>query len=266
MKLQENSGRSATPLEAVGKNELRGLAVIMLKRIYLTVLLFAYGSGAYGQSFLEHRMERVNATVNMPSYFEVSNNKDIISVTEIDLNDSLDINRVYRGQRAYGPNAFVFLFGHVVSILRHESKEYVVFVETMIGRGDAAHGDIKTHDTKIYTLNEVLPFSRIKHDFNFGTTFRSDTFEEVYALDLMLTHYPKERAKELFNAEAMVMYPFDLEGNVYEDKYAVCRAVVAEKDGLSFFLYYMMTIDNFRNFDKFLDDMKGVFRFKDTDK
>jgi TonB family protein len=151
----------------------------------------------------------------------------------------------------------------VTSIIRPKSGEYVLFVCAISGRGDDPWGDIKTDSSKIYTLNEVLPFGRIKRDFNYGASFRSVTFADVYALDQMITHYPRERAKELFNAEAMVVYPFDLEGNVYEEKYDVCRAVAVARDGLSFFLYYMMTKDNFLNFDTFLNDMKGVFWFND---
>jgi hypothetical protein len=37
---------------------------------------------------------------------------------------------------------------------------------------------------------------------------------------------------------------------------------VAAKDGLSFFLYFMLTDDNYQKFDTYLHDIAKVFRFK----
>jgi hypothetical protein len=232
----------------------------------IILLLFLSAVVVYGQTSLEKAMKRINVSINMPSYFNASQNKDHIYVTEITEEDSIPtIAQLYRFQPAYGSTAFKVFFGMINAIIRHENEEYIIFVYALPGKGDEPHGDIRTYDTKIYTLNEVLPFSRIKSDFNYGAKMRSATPPEVYDLDLMLMHYPKEQAGELFNADAMVMYPINLYGNVYEDKYTVCRAVVAEKDGLSFFLYFMLTNDNYKNFDSCLKDIAKVFWFNDTD-
>jgi hypothetical protein len=236
-------------------------------KTYFTVLFSLSMIAVGGQTALEKGMKRISVSINMPSYFHASQNENNIHVTEITEKDpSPTIGQFYRIEPAYGSTAFKVFFGTVNAIIRHENEEYVIFVYTLPGRGDSPHGNIKTGDTKIYTLNEVLPFSKIKFDFNYGTKMRSVSEQEVYDLDLMLTHYPRERARELFNADAMVMYPVNLQGNVYEDKYTVCRAVVAEKDGLSFFLYFMLTKDSYKNFDSCLKDIAKVFWFDDVAK
>jgi len=236
----------------------------MIKSIYqLIASLFVISGTINGQTILDDIKFSMNVSINMPSYFEPSDNDVLTYVTQLSKEDTMTIYRTYRIVRASGPTAFPSLFGMVTSIIRHKSGEYVIFVLALPGRGDDAWGDIKTDSSKIYTLNEVLPFTRIRHDFNYGATFTGGSLADIYALDQMITHYPRERAKDLFNAESMVVYPFDLEGNVYEDKYGVCRAVAVERDGQSLFLYYMMTNDNFLNFDTFLNDIKGVFWFND---
>jgi len=210
-----------------------------------------------GQTYLQKSMMRLNINISIPAHFEASDNDIPVSldfvVEQQSQEDSITVQKRYPS-----------LFGMVTSIIRHKSGEYVIFVFVPPGRGDDPHGNYKTDSCKIYTLNEILPFSRIKSDFHFGGALRSPSFADVYALDMMITHYPRERAKELFNAEAMIVYPFNLDGNVYEEKYDVCRAVVAECSGLSFFLYFMMTKDNFLNFDTYLNEMKGVFWFNDS--
>ncbi|MDR1097570.1 MAG: hypothetical protein LBL57_05510 [Tannerella sp.] len=236
-------------------------------KTHFTILFSLFVIAAGGQTSLEKGMKRISVGINMPSCFHASQNEDHIYVTEITEKDSIPtLAQAYKVQPAYGPAAFKAFFGLVNAIIRHENEAYVIFVCALPGRGDDPHGDIKTDDTKIYTLNEALPFGRIKFDFNYGAKMRSVSEQEVYDLDLMLTHYPRERARELFNADAMVMYPVNLQGNVYEDKYTVCRAVVAEKSGLSFFLYFMLTKDSYKNFDSCLKDIAKVFWFDDIAK
>jgi hypothetical protein len=228
----------------------------------ITVLLLFSMIAAHGQTALEKGMARIGVEINMPSYFNVSQNQKHIYVTEITEKDPIPtMAQTYQIEPAYGNTAFKVYFATVHAIMRHESGEYVIFVYAVPGRGNIPHGDIKTHESKIYTLNEVLPWGGIRSNFNYGKKFRSVSFQNVYDLDLLLTHCPREQARELFNADAMVMYPMNLQGNVYEEKYTVCRAVVAAKDGLSFFLYFMLTDDNFQKFDTYLQDIAKVFLF-----
>ena len=85
-----------------------------------------------------------------------------------------------------------------------------------------------------------------------------------------MTFYPQDIARTLFNADHIMVYPYNMEGKKYEDNFTRVRVVAIEKNGIDVFLYFAMTDQGIKDFDKYLMDFKGVFlslnRRKDNDK
>ena len=223
--------------------------------VLLLLLSFIGVSSAHGQTALEKAMKRINVSINIPSAFSVTQNKKLMFVTQ----DSIfpTIKQVYNFEPSYGSTAFKVIFGLIHSIFTHKDSECVIFVYTSPGKGGSDYVN-----AGLYNLNNLF-FGRIKHDFRYGKPMDSASECEAVELNCMLTHYPKEQAQKMFNANVMVMYPLNLRGNVYNDKYTRSRAVVVNKDGLEFYLYFMMTDYSVNNFDNYLNDLSKAFWFND---
>ena len=91
-------------------------------------------------------------------------------------------------------------------------------------------------DSTLTNISQNLSFGRIK-DFRYGHPLKV-TLQEAEELNSMINHYPDSTAKN-FNANAMVSYPLNLRGNVYNGCYSRCRAVVIGRNGFEFYLYFL---------------------------
>lgn len=135
----------------------------------LTVLLFllCWGvSSVQGQTALEKAVKRINVSVNMPSFFNASQNEEFIGVVEVTEKDPLPtLAQNYGFEPAYGNTAIGVIFGGVDAILEHKDGDYLVIVYVSPGRGGGKYGDIITDSTVLYTLNN-LSFSRIKKNLD----------------------------------------------------------------------------------------------------
>lgn len=231
----------------------------------LTVLLFllCWGvSSVQGQTALEKAVKRINVSVNMPSFFNASQNEEFIGVVEVTEKDPLPtLAQNYGFEPAYGNTAIGVIFGGVDAILEHKDGDYLVIVYVSPGRGGGKYGDIITDSTVLYTLNN-LSFSRIKK-IRYGKQMEDASEWEADELYSMLTHYPREQAQKKFNANVMVMYPVNLRGNIYRDKFTRSKAVVVAKDRLEIYLYFMMTDESAKNFDTYVKDLDKVFWFNE---
>lgn len=76
---------------------------------------------------------------------------------------------------------------------------------------------------------------------------------------MIMTFYPQDIARTLFNADHIMVYPYNMEGKKYEDNFTRVRVVAIEKNGIDVFLYFAMTDQGIKDFDKYLMDFKGVF-------
>lgn len=225
------------------------------KLVLLLLLSFIGVSNAKGQTALENAMKRINVSINIPPAFSITQNKELIFVTQDTILPT--IKQVYNFEPSYGSTAFKVIFGTIHSIFTHKDGVCLVFVFVSPGKGGSDFGN-----AGLNALNN-LSFGRIKHDFRYGKPMDSASESESVELNSMLTHYPKEQAQKMFNANVMVMYPLNLRGNVYKDKYTRSRAVVVNKDGLEFYLYFMMTDSSVNNFDHYLNDLSKAFWFND---
>ena len=215
-------------------------------------MLYCWGNfNTQGQTALEKAVKKMNMSMNIPSYLNASQNEEII----------YDIipESEQRSGRIPGINS---VFGGITGILEHQDGEYLIFVCAFPFKGGSTYGKIVTDSTEWFTLKN-LSFGRIKGDFRYGIP-NVDAIElEADELYSMLTHYPYEQAQEMFNANVMVMYPLNLRGNVYKDKYTRSRAVIIAKDRLEIYLYFMLTDESAKNFDTYLQDLNKVFWFNE---
>ena len=110
---------------------------------------------------------------------------------------------------------------------------------------------------------DPLSFNRIKSDFMYGQRGQSATEQDTKDLDMMLTHYPQENAKALFNANYMVGFPYNMEGKKCEERFSSGRVLVTGKGGLDVFLYFFFTDQGADHFEKYLSDFKKILWFND---
>ena len=224
----------------------------MKNLLIVFTFLFCWGTlNVQGQTALEKAVKEINVSINMPPYLQASKNKKIIS--------SIIPRLKQKTRNDKGVNE---AFGKIYSILEHTNGEYMVFVYVSPDGNTGKYGEIITDSTELYTLAN-LQLDRIKKDFRYGLPDADASEWEAHELYSMLTHYPREQAQEMFNANAMVMYPLNLRGVTYKDKYTRSRAVVIAKDGREIYLYFLMTDGNIKNFDTYLKDLNKVFWFND---
>ena len=104
-------------------------------------------------------------------------------------------------------------------------------------------------------------YSRVRHDLNYGRPNSSPSEQDIEDLKMIMTFYPQDIARTLFNADHIMVYPYNMEGKKYEDNFTRVRVVAIEKNGIDVFLYFAMTDQGIKDFDKYLMDFKGVFLF-----
>ena len=78
----------------------------------------------------------------------------------------------------------------------------------------------------------------------------------------MMTFLSSSKARRMFNSDFLAWIPLDLREKAYEGKYTNARYVVTGRHGDDLMLLFFMTDDGAERFDKYLEDMKGMFRFK----
>jgi hypothetical protein len=209
---------------------------------------------------LKRALDTMRVSMNLPEYLNASQNKYAVYAVD---GVSPSLAQQYEYDATSGDTAINVLFGTFHSIIRHKNEEYVIFVDAT-GEAEILYGNLIKNNNHLF--NVINPsFNRIKHDLHYGTRHKSATVEEIAVLDTMITHYPQETAQELFNADWLVSYPKDLRGEVYEGKYSQCRAVAVAKNGLDIYLYFMMTDETVKNFDRYLQNFKKVFWYKDNE-
>ena len=83
---------------------------------------------------------------------------------------------------------------------------------------------------------------------------------------MLVTHYPDETAKDIFNGASMFIYPLNFRGETCQGQYTCGRGVVVfGKNNVPLELYFIMTDESVADFDKYLSELKGVFTFQNID-
>lgn len=108
-------------------------------------------------------------------------------------------------------------------------------------------------------------FTRVANHFELGKPIHSLTRQALRDAEMLVTNYPAETAKNIFNGTSMFVYPQNFQAETYEGKYTCGRCVVVfSKNNIPLELHFLMTDESIADFDKYLSDLKGVFTFQDT--
>lgn len=234
-----------------------------MKKILLLLPLFLFwgATNLEAQTALEKGMQRLDIAINLPSFLNASQNSEHIYAAEIsEKNPVPEIAQQFGSKASFGDGYINVLLGTVNSILTYKDEDCIVFVYVPPGKGGSNYGRIIQDSTKLFTFKNIS-FERIKHNFKYGKPNNSPSELEADELYSMLTHYPNDNAKKMFNANVLVSFPLNLRGNIYKDKYTRGRVVVAGKDRCEFYLYFMMTDRSALDFENFLNDFNKVFWF-----
>lgn len=154
------------------------------------------------------------------------------------------------------------VFGMVSAILTDKQERYVVLVN-IGGGGEKYEGG----NSQVKYLNDHLAYGTIRRDLRYGR-YTNPTDLDMDEMTEMMTIYPPEQVKKLFNAAAMVSYPISLYGNAYLNKYTRCKGlVIGRKNPVghaqTIHLYVLMTDDSSKHFDSYVTDLSTCFRFVD---
>ncbi len=225
------------------------------------ILLFWGATNLVAQTSLEKGMAKHGVDMNLPSFLNVSENTEKIYVTQINEKNPIPEIAQQSGSRTSSSDTFFkALFGRINSILTYKNGECVVIVYTFPGMGSNNYGQVIRDSTKLFTFRNIS-FERIKYNFKYGLPNNYPSELEANELYSMLTHYPHDKAKKMFNANALVSFPLNLRGNTYKNKYTRGITVIAGKNRRQFYLYFMMTDKSVLNFEKYLNDFEKVFWF-----
>ena len=145
--------------------------------------------------------------------------------------------------------------------LVHEDGQCEAYI-FLSGVFQVRYGAVIKANSELFGNSTSSSFNRIKHDFRYGN-YGSASPEEIEVLKTMVQDYSKDVVKEVFNADYALSYPFEMDGKVHQDNFTSARAVVAIKNGLEVFIYFVLTDNGIKDFDKYLSDFKGVLLYKD---
>lgn len=213
-----------------------------LRNIYIVIFLLCRFTGISAQdksSQFEQDLELINMRFFPSDQYDLSDNMRMIYVTD-------DYKSPLRR------------LGTVHSILKNHDGQCKIFVY-LSGANGLRYGGLIRKNKGVFNNVSSLTYNRIKTDFKYGYPGASE--QDIEDLKMMMTFYPHDTATVLFNADYMMVYPFNMEGQKYQDKFTRMRVVVTGKDGLDVFFYFIMTDEGIKNFDKYLMDFKGILCF-----
>jgi hypothetical protein len=107
-------------------------------------------------------------------------------------------------------------------------------------------------------------YNRVKFDLNYGKPHAAPSKQDEEDLKMMMTFYPADTARALCNADEMLAYPFDMKGQAIDSIFTRTRVVVASKNGLEIYFYFMLTDQGVGHFDKYLSSLQDMFRFNNN--
>ena len=112
-------------------------------------------------------------------------------------------------------------------------------------------------------LAKEYVFTQVGNNFEFGKPYRSMRRQAIKDVQMLVTHYPAETAKNIFNGVSMFIYPLNFQGETYLNQYTCGRGVVIfSEHNVPLELYFFMTDESIADFDEYLLELKGVFTFQ----
>lgn len=231
-----------------------------ITKLLALLLLLTGANAANAQPMLEKALDLMKVQFTMPASYTASQNEDpIYASTE---KPGLTLNQIYGDEPLTGEKFFERAFGGFHSIFTHNDGECLIFVVAM-GENTIKYTDWAKTD-KALIDPAVKVFGAIKSSLKYGRRMTGPNESEREELKMMVTYFPEDQAKEMFNASIMFMFPYNLRGEVYKNKFTRCRQVIiTSKEGLGILFSFMMTDQSAKNFDKYLKDIDKAFVFTD---
>ena len=215
-----------------------------LCNIYIVILLLCRFTGISAQSkssLFEEDLDLISMKFSPPFEYSISDNKRPIYVTD-------DYTSPLRK------------LGTVHSVLTNRNGECQVFVY-LLGADMIRYGGLVKANKELFGDISSSIYGRVKYDLNYGRPNSSPSEQDIEDLKMIMTFYPQDIARTLFNADHMMVYPYNMEGKKYGDNFTRVRVVAIEKSGIDVFFYFAMTDKGIKDFDKYLMDFKSVFLF-----
>lgn len=167
-----------------------------MRNIIVFVLLFCSSlilSAQNKSSQFEQDLELINMRFFPSDQYDLSDNMRMIYVTD-------DYKSPLRR------------LGTVHSILKNHDGQCNIFVY-LSGANGLRYGGIIRKNKSLFKNVSSLTYNRIKTDFKYG--YPGATEQDIEDLKMMMTFYPHDTATVLFNADYMMVYPFNMEGKKY---------------------------------------------------
>ena len=162
------------------------------KNLYIVVLLlcsFTNLSAQNESSQFEQDLELIGLNFSLSDQYDLSDNMRMIYVTD-------DYKSPLRR------------LGTVHSILKNHDGQCNIFVY-LSGANGLRYGGIIRKNKSLFKNVSSLTYNRIKTDFKYG--YPGATEQDIEDLKMMMTFYPHDTATVLFNADYMMVYPFNME-------------------------------------------------------
>ena len=233
-----------------------------MKHLIFSLLFIATSLNLRGQDtiILKNNVRMILDTTNMrtiPQFEEDLKLIDMKFIPSAQYDIFYDINLVSPCKEQDCPFKKI---GLIHAILTSHDKQCKLFVY-IAGAINAHLGDIIKYNKKSFGIDTLSKYNRVKHDFDYGRPYSSASEQDIEDLKMIMTFYPQDIARTLFNADHIMVYPYNMEGKKCEDNFTRVRVVAIEKNGIDVFLYFAMTDQGIKDFDKYLMDFKGVFLF-----
>ena len=134
----------------------------------------------------------------------------------------------------------------------HEDGECILFITGNQISDDATHRIPKN----VYNwIRSKMNVTRID--------LREITDEEIDKIKKRITVWPCSEAEEVFNARYVITYPIRSRKSVYMGKYRHRLDWILLKGSGSLTVSFLVTRKGQRHLDRYIEDVKGAFRFKD---
>ncbi|RHJ76818.1 hypothetical protein [Parabacteroides sp. AM08-6] len=146
------------------------------------------------------------------------------------------------------------VFGTRASKWIHEDQECILFIDCA--------GTETTIDKSVDKLPENV-FSQIRNSLDMGSAFKETTDEQMEELKKIITIWPSQKSKEIFNAQYVITYPIEDKKAVYQDKYRHRMDLIMVKWGKKLTVSFLLTKKGYKHINKYIKDVEEAFRFED---
>ncbi|MGX5689144.1 hypothetical protein [Arcticibacter tournemirensis] len=144
----------------------------------------------------------------------------------------------------------------LTSVWTHKDGECILFIEcpAVLPRSG------------INKLEEEIPsstFNRLRLSLRIGNPFKNTTPEQMEELDKIIKYWPQEKAKKVFNAQHVIIYPSNDPKAIYKEKYILRQSFCIIKWANHINVSFLLTNKGYKHMNKYVKDVQRSFWFND---